>query len=210
MKFFPSPSFFRGFAILATLSALGFSPRALGQAKNPDTEKWSGACAIEFLGKSTLHDFKGKVNAAPFTLTVTNPDARGDAVLDAVIAVTASKMDTDDEKRDAKMRECLEVESHPKISVALSGLKIASTRAEWEGRLPKPSVIPFKLTTLGKTQRLDGTVESWSKKGETVTLVVTFPVSLKASGITVPTVLGFIKVKDTIQVRATITLKPGA
>jgi polyisoprenoid-binding protein YceI len=171
-------------------------------------EKWSGSGSIRFLGKSTLHDFTGTVAIAPFTLTVDDPESRDNATLSGTLTASVAKMDTQDEKRDENMRASLEAAKHPLISVALSRVKVADTKPQWEGRLPKPATVPFELTILGKTKAHTGRVTSWSEKQGAVTMVVAFPVSLKDYNIKVPTVLGVIRVKDTIEVEATIELKP--
>lgn len=171
-------------------------------------EKWSGTGSIRFLGKSTLHDFTGTVAIAPFTLTVDEPEGREKATLSGTLTASVAKMDTQDEKRDENMRASLDAAKHPLITVSLSKVKVADTKPQWQGRLPKPSTVPFDLTILGKTKAHIGRVASWSEKDGVVTMVVAFPVSLKDYGIKVPTVLGVIRVKDTIEVEATIELKP--
>jgi len=173
-------------------------------------EKWAGACSITFKGDSTLHDFAGTVAADPFTLTVNDPEDHEKTSLDAKIDVSVAKMDTKEEKRDENLRASLDAARHPVISVVLDHVKIADTRPQWQGRLPKSSVVPFDLKILGKTGKHTGKVTSWNEKSGTVTMVVAFPVSLKAYGIKVPSVLGVIRVKDTIEVEATLTLKPAA
>lgn len=184
-------------------------PLLVGSGAKAD-EKWAGTCSIKFMGDSTLHDFAGTVNAAPFTLTVHDPETPEKTTLDAKIDVSVAKMDTEEEKRDENLRASLDAAKHPMISVELDGVKIADTRPQWQGGLPKSSVVPFELTILGKTEKHSGKVTSWSEKFGTVTMVVAFPVSLKAYGIEVPSVLGVIRVKDTIEVEATLTLKPAA
>ncbi|MCB1088107.1 MAG: YceI family protein [Verrucomicrobiae bacterium] len=206
-SFFRLPSFAR-FHAKVRLAAMGCLLAWLPLA--PAEESWSGTCTIEFLGKSTLHDFTGTVPAREFTLKATNLEDHEKAQINAEISVAVKNMDTKDEKRDENMRDSLKEKDHPLISVTLDDLKVADTKPKWEGRLPIPSKLPFELTIMGTSHEETGKVESWSEKNGVVTMVVTFPVSLKAYDISVPTVLGFIKVKDTIEVKAILTLKPAA
>jgi len=62
------------------------------------------------------------------------------------------------------------------------------------------------LNLLGTPQNVTGTISNWKLSGNKATFDLEFPVSMKASGISVPTVLLFIKVGDGIKVRASVTL----
>jgi hypothetical protein len=62
------------------------------------------------------------------------------------------------------------------------------------------------LTLLGKPQNITGTISNWQLKGGKASFDLEFPVSMKASGISVPSVLFIIRVGDAITVRAHVTL----
>ncbi|NOY00592.1 MAG: YceI family protein [Verrucomicrobia bacterium] len=172
-----------------------------------DSSKWKGACEITFFGKSTLHDFAGTVNAEPFVVTISNMTDKSNASASSKVTVKAVKMDTASKKRDANMHDVMKVSTFTDIVVDVINLKPDNTKPVFEEAVPRPTIIPFTLTIKGKKQQLTGTVSAWFYSEDTIKCTVSFPVSLKTSGIVVPTVLGFIKVDDQILVDAKLTLK---
>jgi hypothetical protein len=110
-------------------------------------------------------------------------------------------MDTDEAKRDENMRKAMKVTDYPLIraSIDVSADKIAA-----DGKTP--TKLPMTLTLLGKPQQVLATITNWKLTGSKATFDLDFPVSMKASGISVPTVLLFIKVGDSIKVHASVTL----
>jgi len=191
------------FLIIATAITCFSSSHSLAQ----DSEKWNGTCEILFSGKSTLHDFAGTVNAEPFTVAISNMTDKSTAKASSKVMVKAAKMDTKSKKRDAKMHDVMKVSTFPDIVVDVVNMTPKNTRPVLDGAVPRPTVIPFSLTIKGKKQQITGTVSNWSYTDNIIMCTVSFPVSLKTSGLVVPTVLGFIKVGDQILVRAKMTLK---
>ena len=171
-----------------------------------DDSKWSGSCTVSFTGESTLHDFAGTVSAKPFSVSVSGIDDPAKAKISVTVVVNAAAMNTDNKKRDVEMHKCMDVATYPEIVVELKDLPVSSTDPVMEGAMPKPTVIPFKMSLKGKTHELTAKVSDWSFQGDGVDCTVTFPVSLKASAIKPPSVLGVVKVKDEIQVVAKIHL----
>lgn len=169
--------------------------------------RWTGICKVRFSGESTLHDFEGSVSAEPFTVTISDMANPGKATATSRVAVRASGMETGNEKRDAEMRKCMEVSSHPEIVVVVDHLAVAATKPAADGPVPRPTVVPFRMTLKGKTHELTGRVSDWSYSDHRVSFSVSFPVSLKESGIKPPGVLGVVKVKDEIQVKASLVLQ---
>ncbi|HQW28290.1 MAG TPA: YceI family protein [Verrucomicrobiales bacterium] len=186
-------------AVLAILG--GISHQASAQ-----TEKWKGSCNVTFTGESTLHNFSGKVAAEPFTVAVTGFDDPASATAACEVVVKAKGMNTDDEKRDDAMHKSLDITTYPEIAVDIAGMKAAETQPAADKPVPRPTVIPFTMRLKGKTHQLTGRFSDWSFDGKVVKCTVSFPVSLKDSGISPPSVLGFIKVKDEIKVSAHLVL----
>lgn len=162
-------------------------------------ETWNGSAAITFDGTSTLHDWGGKVSAQPFKADVTMSGGKPQRIV-STVTVKAVEMDTQEAKRDENMRKAMKVTDHPlivgKIDAKFS--EVAEAGA--------PTKLPIELNLLGKPQNVTGTISNWKLSGNKATFDLAFPVSMKASGISVPTVLLFIKVGDGIQVRASVTL----
>ena len=162
-------------------------------------ETWSGTAQITFDGTSTLHAWGGKVAAEAFKADVTMTDGQPQRVK-AEVAVKAANMDTAEPKRDANMLKAMQVDSHPlilgKIDAKFSEIAAAST----------PTKLPIELNLLGKSQNVTGTISNWKLNGRKASFDLDFPVSMKASGISVPAVLLFIRVGDGVQVHASVTL----
>ena len=121
--------------------------------------------------------------------------------MQAEVIVDAMKMDTAEPKRDDNMRKAMKASDYPliKAELAVPAEAIASD-------LKTPTQLPMKLTLLGKPQSIVGTVRHFQRKQGKVTFDLDFPVSMKASGISVPSVLFFIRVGDGVKVRASVTL----
>lgn len=169
--------------------------------------EWSGTCKVDFSGESTLHDFAGTVAAEPFTVTISDLSNPAAATATSRVVVKASGMNTDNEKRDVEMHKCMDVATHPEILVDVDHLAVAETRPAADGPVPRPTVVPFKMILMGKTHEISGQVSDWSYSEKEVSFTVSFPVSLKDCGIKPPNVLGLVKVKDEILVKASLALK---
>jgi hypothetical protein len=170
---------------------------------------WSGTCRVTFSGESTLHNFTGTVDAEPFTVSISSASDLANATASSHVVVKAAGMNSDNKKRDKEMYKCMEVTTYPEIIVDLDKLPVAETKPALDGPVPRPTVIPFTMTLKGKEHQMTGTVSNWSFKDESVDCVVSFPVSLEKSGITPPSVLGLVKMKDEIKVTAVLHLKHG-
>ncbi len=171
------------------------------------TEQWAGNCNITFSGSSTLHNFKGSVKAEPFTVTISDLTDKAKANASGKVVVKATKMDTGNKKRDTNMNTSMATKTYPNIVVDIAKLKASATKPVTSGAVLRPTVVPFTLSLKGKTHQKVGKVTDWSYSNGNISLTVTFPVSLKASGIKVPSVLGVVKVADEIQVSAKVSLK---
>jgi hypothetical protein len=162
-------------------------------------ETWNGRAELKFEGTSTLHDWGGKVTPQPFKADVT---LHGDKSLRVVSTVTikAVEMDTQEPKRDENMRKAMKVADYPliigKIDAKFSEISAAGT----------PSRLPLTLILLGMPQNIIAKISNWQLKDGRATFDMEFPVSMKASGISVPAVLFFIRVGDAVTVRAHVTL----
>ncbi len=162
-------------------------------------ETWNGKAVISFDGTSTLHDWGGKVNAQPFKADVTMNGDKPQRIV-STVTVKAAEMDTEEAKRDENMRKAMKVTDHPLI-VGKIDAKFTEVAAAG-----MPTKLPIELNLLGTPQNVTGTISNWKLSGNKATFDLEFPVSMKASGISVPTVLLFIKVGDGIKVRASVTL----
>ncbi|MFO1484109.1 MAG: YceI family protein [Verrucomicrobiaceae bacterium] len=162
-------------------------------------ETWNGSASITFDGTSTLHDWGGKVSAQPFKAEVIMKGDKPQRIV-STVHVKAAEMDTQEAKRDENMRKAMKAAEHPlivgKIDAKFSAVAAAGT----------PARLPIELTLLGRPQNITGTISNWKLEGDTATFDLEFPVSMKTSGISVPSVLLFIRVGDGVKVKAHVTL----
>jgi len=160
---------------------------------------WNGTAQITFDGTSTLHAWGGKVNADPFQADVTMEGEKPFRVVSRV-TVKSVKMDTAEAKRDENMRKAMMVTEHPIILGEIDAKfnEIAPTST--------PTQLPLTLTLLGKAQKVNATISNWKISGNKATFDLDFDLSLKKSGITVPTVLLFIRVGDIMKMHASVKL----
>jgi polyisoprenoid-binding protein YceI len=173
-----------------------------GHATADSPTRWSGAADIAFLGTSTLHDWSGKVATEPFTATVVMDDGGKPRSLSAVVEVKASKMDTANADRDAKMRKSMRVLDFPLIKGEFKNVPFTSMMPDGK----TPAKLPLSLTLLGKTHQVEGVISNWKLKGDTATFDLDFDLSLKKCGISVPSVLLVVRVGDTIKLHAIVKL----
>ncbi|TDU66170.1 YceI-like domain-containing protein [Prosthecobacter fusiformis] len=162
---------------------------------------WSGTGDITFSGTSTLHDWAGKVAASPFSATVVYDESGRPQRIQAKVSVEAGKMDTAEPKRDENMKQALNVPIYPLIQASLDAPaeKIAA-----DGKTP--TRLPMTLMLLGKSHKIVAEISDWKLSAKKATFDLDFDVSMKASGISVPPVLIFIRVGDAVKVHASVTL----
>lgn len=185
---------------LMKLSVLLFtiiSATALGDTQ----QRWAGAADITFSGSSTLHDWTGKVSPRRFTTLVTIDETGKPEHVQASVTVEVAKMDTAEPKRDQNMRKAMKSEDHPLITATIDvpARKIAPD-------LKTPAKLPIVLTLLGRPQSVSATISNWKQEDGLATFDLDFPVSMKASGISVPPLLVFIRVGDVVRVHASVRL----
>jgi hypothetical protein len=164
--------------------------------------RWAGTSKISFAGTSTLHSWSGTVSAQPFTAVVSMDENGTPTALKAKVIVKAVDMDTARQDRDKNMRASMKVADFPLIT---GSMDTAFDKVIKPGE-KSPSRLPFRLTLLGKDHQVDAAISKWSLKGDTATFDLDFDLSLKKCGITVPSVLGVIRVGDTIKVHSPVKL----
>lgn len=180
------------------LQAADEPPKGNGAAEVSET--WAGTAQITFDGTSTLHDWTGKVSAEPFKTEVILKDGKPRRIKSKVL-VKAAAMDTDEAKRDENMRKAMKVSDHPLI--------IGSIDTEFSDISPAgtPVKLPLSISLLGRQQSISSTISNWKSDGRRASFDLDFPISMKASGISVPPVLFFIRVGDGVKVHASVELR---
>ena len=160
-------------------------------------ETWRGEADIDFAGTSMLHNFEGGVKADPFAAQVSMNGKM--ATLGGTVVVAVVQMNTGHAKRDANMRKMFDSLHFPKIIGVVDPIEIDTGAAR--------SRVPMKLTIRDQTQTVAAKVTGWKIEGNTLRCELRMNLSLKASGLVAPAVLGIIKVGDEVSVRARVVLK---
>lgn len=165
-------------------------------------ETWAGSSDVKFKGYSTLHDFEGTLKAVPLKVRVA-PGKSGRAV-SAASDVKVRQMSTQNEKRDAGMMRMFHEAEHHFINVEVSGADERTLRPH-DGR---PGAMPVTLIIAGRRGTAHGEVTNLVEEEDVVSFDLAFPVSLAAFQLEPPSAVGgLVKVKDTVDVTAHVTLR---
>lgn len=171
-------------AILLTLSSAAYA------------SEYRGGCDITFKGSSTLHDIHGTGKCQPFTAS-----SRDGALEISQVAVAVSSLDTDNSRRDKKMREMFEENRHPLITGGPGGVALREIRSAKEG-----ARVSFPLKIRDIVRPVTGTVTKFTESDTRITADVTFTLSLAEYDLKPPSVIGLIRVDDKVSVTATMFL----
>lgn len=165
-------------------------------------ETWTGTSDVKFHGTSTLHDFDGTIPKVPLKVTV-KPGADG-RLVSAMSDVEVAKMNTAEPKRDKSMWEMFQQAKYRFIKIEVNEvpekvLKPSGTKA---------GSMPVVLNIAGQRGKVVGAVTNVVEAPATTSFDLKFPVSLKAFSLEPPKAVGgLVKVGDTVQVEAHVTLK---
>ncbi|MFA5516310.1 MAG: YceI family protein [Desulfuromonadales bacterium] len=155
---------------------------------------YQGNCSVTFQGSSTLHDFNGAGSCQPFVV------GEIDGVLKIpAISVPVAGLDTDNARRDKKMRAMFDGENFPLITGIGGPVDLASL-ANGAGSLA------LTLQIRGIDRAVTATVDNVVKTDGTITADLAFPVSLANYRLEPPSVLGIISVDDQVNVALNIAL----
>lgn len=156
--------------------------------------------SITFRGTSTLHGFEGTVTPAPFPVIFRKDSETGRTNISATVTVNVADMTTQHNKRDKNMFKMLDAENFTTISGTLTNALIP---AEGSGE----ATVHLKIH--GVEQDITATLSDLKIDETQSTCRMEFPVSLAAFGLKPPSVIGLIRVGDTVTVECTLqgTLK---
>jgi len=161
---------------------MSFSSGAVASTQAPQA-----TCAVAFSGSSTLKDFTGTL--PPVTTQLESAAAPGHWNVDLLVPIAA--VDTGSSSRDARLRELFRTSE---IRVSLEDLDPAAVRSEHRLR--------GTLTLAGRTREFVATLANWKEDEHGASFDASGTISLADFGLPAPTVLGVIRVADTIEVSA--------
>lgn len=181
---------------LMVCCALVFAVRATAD------EVWTGAADVKFHATSTLHDFDGTIAKVPLRVTV-KPGSNG-RVVSATSDVEVTKMNTAEARRDKAMWEMFQQAKYRFIKIEVND----ASEQTLKPTATKAGSMPVTLNIAGKRGTVNGTVTNVVESPTQGSFDLEFPVSLKAFSLEPPKAVGgLIKVGDTVQVSARVTLK---
>ncbi len=151
---------------------------------------------IVFKGSSTLHDFEGKVAAKPFAAVIAEDQETGKLRVSAKTSLNIKDMTTENGKRDANMYKMFDMDHFKTIEGTLAETLICEEQE---------TIAMLHLKMHGNEQDVKAKLSGFQQEGNLVSCNMTFPVSLTAFGLKPPSVMGFIKVDDTVQIECRIT-----
>ena len=190
----------------AILVAVLSSASARAAPAEPSPAAIRGACDVAFLITSTLHDVPGTARCQPFAAVLAR-DAAGREVIPSVeVEVPVAGMDTRNRSRDGQMREMFRSERFPRIRAAAHDVDVERIRAEAGKGRGGDASIDLLLRIRDVERKVRATASNLKESGERVTFDLEFPVSLREFDLKAPSVLGIIRVGDTVSVKANFTL----
>lgn len=171
-------------------------------AANAATPSYRGSCEISFyVQKTIIKDFSGTAKCEPFEISVTDNMIR---VPD--IAVQVTTMDTGNSARDKDMRTMFEHETFPLITGDAEDFAADEFLTSEHKIVSTPDVVAFILTIRDITQKITATVTEPQIDASTISATLVFDLSLSSFELNPPSFMGFIRVKDTVQVKVTMSL----
>ena len=144
---------------------------------------------IRFAVTSTLHDFDGQLSAEPFMLLISN------GTWSASADVLAGQMVTENPKRDRNMHQMLATNDHPRIYGVVAAAPIAGSGA---------TNATLSLKIRDKAQDLPVRIMNWTESSEEIRFRAAWDLSLKQYGLKPPSVIGIIRVGDTVKLEADV------
>jgi hypothetical protein len=163
-------------------------PILLAGALQLSAEPLTAQVEAAFHGTSTLHDFDGHATAMPSEATWT-PEGQGGTLSVKEVHFTVKDLSTDHEKRDKNMMKMFEPDSW-------SG--IVGVIQDWQLTPGEASEQELELQIHGTTVQVPVQVTGFEATEQGYRLICDFELSLKACDLKRPSVLGLIRVGDTV------------
>lgn len=168
----------------------------------------SGACQVQFIGSSTLHDFSGTGTCEPFVLQI-KETAGGKAILaDTILAVAVNGMQTGNSNRDKKMREMFAADRFTRIAGILGGGSVAELRQQLHEAARGGKTLPLRLRIRDVEAPVAARLTHLVDSPKALSFDLEFNVSLKAFQLEAPSVAGLIRVGDEVRVKVNLQITP--
>jgi hypothetical protein len=174
----------------AWMVAAGCFAFAIVSGAAEGVREFPARAAIRFAGSSTLHDFGGQLPAQPFLLAISN------GAWSASANVLSAQMATGGEKRDGKMHQMLGTNAFPRMSGTVVGASLP---------VNEEADAILNLTIRDTARDLPVRITGWKESSSRISFHAEWIVSLKAYGLNPPSVIGVIRVADSVKLAADVT-----
>lgn len=165
------------------------TPPPASASTSTSARTYAATADVVFRGSSTLHDFAGRVRSKPFQLALSSN------TWSAAGAVTATAMDTANDDRDKNMHRMLEAPRHPVLQGKVVGAPIPT------GDSAQATLL---LTIRDRSAELPVRITGWTETATQIRFHAAWNLSLKQFALQPPSVLGVIRVRDTVQLEADV------
>ena len=163
---------------------------------------YQGNCTVAFEGSSTLHNFNGKGRCEPF---IASENAGIINVPELIVAV--ADMDTDNSSRDNKMHKMFEAEKYPLITGMSGPVSLSTIRKTLEENIDSTQPLFFQLKVRDIEKPVTAILQNIVETEDKLTADLAFTLSLADYKLKAPSVLGIIRVGDTIKVTTSFLLE---
>ncbi len=158
---------------------------------------------ISFLGRSTLHAFNG--NAQSVSGSLDSDHTAGGLQASGNIAVDVVNMDTGNPKRDRNMKVMLNQQQFPQILCRIDALRSEHLVNDKD----EEALVKGVLTIAGREQPVEFKVRLYKSSNEWV-VEGTHNISLSRYELHPPSVIGLIRVFDTVRVDFKVAFQKGS
>jgi hypothetical protein len=139
-----------------------------------------------------LHNFGGRLPAQPFFLTLSN------GTWSASADVWSGLMVTENLKRDRKMHEMMRTNDFPRLQGTVVGAPVPRT-----GTDNASAALVLKICNTSRS--LNVRVGQWRETADSIRFHAEWQISLKQYALKPPSVIGVIRVGDTVRLVADVT-----
>jgi len=161
-------------------------------AQSSVPERWPAEAVVRFAGTSTLHDFGGELAAQPFFLTIVSNRWVAEA------DVLSGSMATANDGRDKRMHEMFNTNDYPRIH----------GKATFSSLTPTNAMLSLKIRD--QQHDLPVRISNWGQTETNLHFHAEWQVSLKQFKLKPPSVVGIIRVGDTVKLDADVLVNKTA
>ncbi len=173
-------------------------------------QNFQGTCTVDFIGTSTLHDFAGTAACEPFLVEIEQNPGAAPVIENAQVRIAVAGMQTGRETRDEKMREMFDSDQHPYILGVWREVNPDEVRQRLKTGGDGSGAFEFGLKIRDITHRISARAENFVETDGGMAFDLRFDVSLAAYELEPPSVLGLIRVGDTVRVKVAVDLARAA